>query len=276
MRDSVPVRRRRARQARAAGRRRGKSGSDGGNRVTSREKVIVVLPAYNAERTLERTCAEIPRDVVDEVVLVDDASRDGTVALARRLGLAVVVHEENRGYGGNQKSCYKAALARGAGIVVMLHPDYQYPPQVIPAMVALLRSGLFDVVLGSRILVRGALAGGMPLYKYFGNRILTMLQNLVVGRKLSEYHTGFRAFRRDVLERLPLESNGDGFVFDNQMLCQAIYFGFAIGEISSPCRYFPEASSIGLLAGLRYAGGVMLTALQFRLCRWGLLRLPRF
>lgn len=231
-----------------------------------------MLPAYNAERTLERTCADIPPQTVDEILLVDDASRDRTVEVARRLGIPTLVHSENRGYGANQKSCYRAALDRGADIVVMLHPDYQYPPQLIPAMVALLRSGMYDLVLGSRILVRGALQGGMPLYKYVGNRVLTLFQNFVLGRKLSEYHTGFRAFRREVLESLPLEANDDGFVFDNQILCQAIYHGFSIGEISSPCRYIPEASSIGPLSSLRYAAGVVATALQYRLNRWGLLR----
>jgi glycosyltransferase involved in cell wall biosynthesis len=239
-------------------------------------KVIVVLPAYNAERTLERTCAEIPRAAVDEVILVDDASRDGTVALARRLGLTVFVHPKNRGYGGNQKTCYRAALEHGAAIVVMLHPDYQYPPQIIPAMVAMVRSGLFDVVLGSRILVRGAREGGMPLYKYAGNRALTLLENVLVGRKLSEYHTGFRAFRRQVLEALPLEANSDDFVFDNQVICQAIWQGYAIGEVSSPCRYFPEASSIGFGSSLRYGLGVLRTGLTFRLARWGLVRSPLF
>jgi glycosyltransferase involved in cell wall biosynthesis len=246
--------------------------SAGGTAGAATSKVVVVLPAYNAEKTLERTCAEIPRQVVDEILLVDDASRDRTVEVARRLGISTLVHAANRGYGANQKSCYRAALERGADIVVMLHPDYQYPPQLIPAMVALLRSGLYDVVLGSRVLVRGALQGGMPLYKYIGNRVLTMFENLVIGRKLSEYHTGYRAFRREVLENLPIEVNADGFVFDNQMLCQAIYHGFSIGEISSPCRYFPEASSIGPLSSLRYAAGVVRTALQFRLNRWGLLR----
>ena len=239
-------------------------------------KVVVILPAYNAEKTLERTCAEIPSGTADEILLVDDASRDRTVEVARRLGLLTIVHPVNRGYGANQKSCYRAALERGADIIVMLHPDYQYPPQLIPAMVALLRSGLYDVVLGSRILVRGALRGGMPLYKYIGNRVLTMFQNLVIGRKLSEYHTGFRAYRREVLETLPIEDNADGFVFDNQLLCQAIYHGFSVGEISSPCRYFPEASSIGPLSSLRYAAGVIRTALQFRLNRWGVLRSPLF
>jgi len=240
----------------------------------ARGKVIVVLPAYNAERTLERTCAEIPRDVVDEIILVDDASRDGTVDLARRLGLTTVVHARNLGYGGNQKTCYREALTRGAEFVVMLHPDYQYPPRIIPAMVAMLRSGLFDVVLGSRVLVRGALTGGMPLYKYAGNRSLTLIQNLLVGAKLSEYHTGYRAFTRRVLETLPLSENSDCFVFDNQMLCQAIAFDFPIGEVSSPCRYFAEASSIGFFASVRYGFGVLATGLVFRLHRWGLAR-PR-
>jgi len=238
----------------------------------ARGKVIVVLPAYNAERPPERTCAEIPREVVDEIILVDDASGDGTADLARRLGLTTVVHARNLGYGGNQKTCYREALARGADFVVMLHPDYQYPARVIPAMVAMLRSGLFDVVLGSRILVRGALAGGMPIYKYAGNRFLTLIQNLLVGAKLSEYHTGYRAFTRRLLETLPLAENSDGFVFDNQILCQAIGFDFSIGEVSSPCRYFPEASSIGFFASVRYGFGVLATALVFRLHRWGLVR----
>ncbi len=238
--------------------------------MPDRERVVVVLPAYNAEKTLERTLAEIPQGVVDELILVDDASRDGTVALAQRLGLTTIVHPRNRGYGGNQKTCYQAALECGAGIVVMLHPDYQYPPRLIPAMVELLKSGLFDAVIGSRVLVRGALKGGMPLYKYAGNRCLTLLENLLLGRKLSEYHSGFRAFTRRVLTTLPLLENSDGFVFDNQMLCQAIYFGFSIGEISSPCRYFPEASSIGPLSSMRYGLGVLRTGLQFRLARWRL------
>jgi glycosyltransferase involved in cell wall biosynthesis len=238
----------------------------------ARAKVVVVLPAYNAERTLERTCAEIPRDVVDEIILVDDASRDGTVDLARRLGLTTVVHAKNLGYGGNQKTCYREALGRNAGFVVMLHPDYQYPPPIIAAMVAMLRSGYFDVVLGSRVLVRGALAGGMPLYKYVANRVLTLVENLLLGVKLSEYHTGYRAFTRRVLETLPLAENSDDFVFDNQMLCQAIAAGFSIGEVSSPCRYFPEASSINFRRSVRYGFGVLATAALFRLHRWGLVR----
>ena len=238
--------------------------------------MIVVLPAYNAARTLERTCAEIPAGAADEIILVDDASSDDTVAVARRLGLTVVAHPKNLGYGGNQKTCYRAALEHGAGIVVMLHPDYQYPPQILPAMVEMVRSRLFDVVLGSRILGRGALEGGMPLYKYAGNRILTLAENLLVGRKLSEYHTGYRAYSRKVLETLPLLENSDGFVFDNQILCQAIAFGFAIGEVSSPCRYFPEMSSIGFASSVRYGFGVLGTGVEYRLHRMGLRRSRRF
>jgi glycosyltransferase involved in cell wall biosynthesis len=244
--------------------------------MVERQRVVVVLPAYNAERTLERTCSEIPRDVVDEIILVDDASHDRTVEVARLLGIPTIVHPKNRGYGANQKTCYQAALERGADIVVMLHPDYQYPPRVIPSMVALLKSGLFDVVIGSRILVRSALKGGMPLYKYAGNRCLTLAENALLGRKLSEYHTGFRAFTRDVLLKLPLLENSDGFVFDNEMLCQAIYFGFSVGEVSSPCRYFPEASSIGFASSVRYGLGVLRTGVLYRLNRWGLLRTPIF
>jgi glycosyltransferase involved in cell wall biosynthesis len=233
-------------------------------------KVVITMPAYHAADTLERTVADIPVGIADELILVDDASGDETVAVARKLNITVYVHDENRGYGGNQKTCYRRALEHGADIVVMLHPDYQYPPQVIPAMVALLRSGMFDVVLGSRILVRGALAGGMPLYKYAGNRMLTLIENLLVGTKLSEYHTGFRAFTRRVLETLPLEENSDDFLFDNQMLCQAIWLGCSIGEVSSPCRYFAEASSIGFGSSVRYGFGVLRTAATFRLNRWGI------
>jgi glycosyltransferase involved in cell wall biosynthesis len=241
-----------------------------------RDRVIVVLPAYNAARTLERTCAEIPPGAADEIILVDDASHDDTVTVARRLGLTVVTHPQNLGYGGNQKTCYRAALERGAGIVVMLHPDYQYPPQILPAMVEMVRSRLFDVVLGSRILGRGALEGGMPLYKYAGNRLLTLAENVLVGRKLSEYHTGYRAYSRRVLETLPILENSDGFVFDNQILCQAIAFGYAIGEVSSPCRYFAEMSSIGFASSVRYGLGVLSTGLEYRLDRMGVRRSRRF
>ena len=235
-------------------------------------KVAVVLPAYNAERTLERTCAEIPRDLVDDVILTDDASRDGTVALARRLGLHVITHDRNLGYGGNQKTCYAAALARGADHVVMLHPDYQYSPRLLRAMSAMLSSGHYDAVIASRILGRGALAGGMPAYKYVANRALTFAQNVLMGAKLSEYHTGYRAWTRSVLEALPLERCSDDFVFDNQMLALALQRGFRVGEISCPTKYFPEASSINLRRSVVYGLGVLQTAAQYRLHQSGLRR----
>src|SRR5688572_17000135 len=210
------------------------------------KRVIVVLPAYNAGRTLEQTIGEIPPGVVDDLLLVDDASGDDTVEVAGRLGVPYVVHSENRGYGGNQKTCYTEALRRGADIVVMLHPDYQYTPKLIGAMAWLVASGEFEVVLGSRILGTGAIKGGMPRYKYVANRFLTAVENVLLGCKLSEFHTGFRAFSRRVLETLPLEENSDDFVFDNQMLAQAVFFDFKIGEITCPTRYFAEASSINL------------------------------
>ena len=222
-------------------------------------KVAVVLPAYNAERTLRRTYDDIPRDVVDDVILTDDASRDGTATLARSLGIHTLVHDSNRGYGANQKSCYAAALARGADIVVMLHPDYQYSPRLVTAMASMIASGHYDVVLGSRILGLGALIGGMPYWKYVANRALTLFQNIVMRQKLSEYHSGYRAWSRDVLERLPLEACSDDFVFDNQMLAQAAWFGMHIGEISCPTRYFAEASSINFRRSVTYGFGVVHT-----------------
>jgi glycosyltransferase involved in cell wall biosynthesis len=234
-------------------------------------KVLVVMPAYNAEKTLRCTYAEIPHQIVDEVVLVDDASQDHTVAVSRDLGITTVVHSENRGYGGNQKTCYKTALALGADIVIMLHPDYQYTPRLITAMASLLAEGLFDCVLGSRILGVGALKGGMPLYKYVANRFLTAVQNLIIGYKLSEYHTGYRAFTRAVLEALPIEANSDGFIFDNQMLCQIIYGGYTIGEITCPTLYMDDASSIDFLNSVIYGLGVLKTAALFRLHRWKLI-----
>ncbi|MGE5270319.1 MAG: glycosyltransferase family 2 protein [Thiohalocapsa sp.] len=234
------------------------------------KKVAIVLPAYNAARTLRQTYAEIPRDVVDDILLVDDASHDNTVNLAAALGIDAIRHDRNRGYGGNQKTCYAAALARGADIVVMLHPDYQYTPKLVTAMAAMIASDEFDVVLGSRILGRGALAGGMPLYKYVANRLLTLFQNIMLGQKLSEYHTGYRAWSRQVLETLPLHHCAEDFVFDNQMLAQATYFGFRIGEISCPTKYFPEASSINFRRSVIYGLGVLKTSLQYRLQRWGL------
>jgi glycosyltransferase involved in cell wall biosynthesis len=236
-------------------------------------RITVVLPAYNAEATLRSTYDEIPLDIVDDVILTDDSSRDGTVALARRLGIHTLVHESNRGYGGNQKTCYQAALSRGADVVIMLHPDYQYTPKLIGAMSAMIIDAGFDLVLGSRILGIGALEGGMPRYKYVANRLLTAVQNLLVGHKLSEYHTGYRAWSRVVLERLPLLRNSDDFLFDNQMLTQAIYFGYRIAEVSCPTRYFPEASSIGFGRSVRYGLGVLATAIQCRLQLW---RLGRF
>ena len=234
------------------------------------QRLITVLPAYNAGRTLEKTVHEVPSGLVDEFVLVDDGSIDDTVKVAERLGIPFVVHPQNRGYGGNQKTCYRAALARGADIVVMLHPDYQYSPRLLGAMAWLVASNEFDVVLGSRILGRGALEGGMPLYKYIANRFLTAFENIMLGVKLSEYHTGYRAFSRRVLETLPIDRNSDDFVFDNQMLAQAVAFGFRIGEISCPTRYFPEASSINFSRSVVYGLGVVQTSLAFRLHAWGL------
>ena len=239
-------------------------------------KVAVVLPAYNAARTLRRTVAEIPRDVVDDVILTDDCSRDDTIAVARELGLHVIRHDENRGYGGNQKSCYAAALARGADVVVMLHPDYQYSPRLVRAMASMIASGHYDAVFASRILGCGALRGGMPIYKYVFNRMLTLAQNLLMRKKLSEYHTGYRAWNRQVLERLPLLSCSDDFVFDNQMIAQAAWFGFELGEISCPTKYFPEASSINFRRSCAYGLGVLRTSIEYRLARWGLRRSALF
>jgi glycosyltransferase involved in cell wall biosynthesis len=233
-------------------------------------KVVTVMPAYNAEQTIERTCAEIDRDVVDEVILVDDASRDTTVEKASRLGLHIVVHPRNRGYGGNQKTCYTEALGLGADIVVMLHPDYQYTPLLLPAMASMIASGLYDCVIGSRIIGGRARAGGMPTYKYAANRILTAIQNLAMGSKLTEFHTGYRAFSREVLLALPLEENSDDFLFDNQMLSQIVYFGYRIGEVSCPTKYFAEASSIPFWRASRYGVGCLRTAALFRAARLGI------
>jgi glycosyltransferase involved in cell wall biosynthesis len=238
--------------------------------VVNGKKVLVVMPAYNAEKTLDRTLAEVPPGVVDEFLLVDDASVDGTIVRAATLGIPYLVHPWNRGYGGNQKTCYSEALRRGADIVIMLHPDYQYTPRLIGAMAWLVASGEFDVVLGSRILGSSAIRGGMPRYKYVANRFLTAVENILLGSKLSEFHTGYRAFSRRVLETLPLEENSDDFVFDNQMLAQAVYFDFRIGEISCPTRYTAESSSINLRRSIAYGLGVLLTAVQFRLQRWRL------
>jgi len=239
------------------------------------KRIVVVLPAYNAEKTLEATVRELP-ELVDDCILVDDKSHDQTVAVARRLGLHVEVHEENRGYGGNQKTCYATALERGADVVVMIHPDYQYSPLLVTAMASMVAYGVYDLALGSRILGNGALRGGMPVYKYFFNRCLTAFQNLLLGARLSEYHTGFRAYDRGLLMSLPLARNSDDFVFDNQILAQAILFGARIGEISCPTRYFPEASSINFRRSTIYGLGVLKTSLQFRFAKWNLHRPPVF
>ena len=228
---------------------------------------MVVLPAYNAAKTLRATIEGVPRGFVDEFILVDDASQDETEALSRDLGLTTLKHPKNRGYGGNQKTCYAAALAAGADVIVMLHPDYQYSPRLVPALAWLVASGEYDVALGSRILGGTALGGGMPLYKYVSNRALTLLQNLATGAKLSEYHTGFRAFSREALEAVPWKDNSDDFVFDNQILCQVLAEGFRIGEISCPTKYFAEASSISFTRSVRYGLGVVFEAIRFRLRR---------
>lgn len=236
------------------------------------KRIVVVMPAYNAEKTLRMTYGEIPREFVDEVVLVDDASTDGTAEVAKGLGIRTIVHRMNKGYGANQKTCYEEALRLGADVVVMLHSDYQYPPKLVVAAASMAASGLYDVVLGSRVLSGGALKGGMPLYKYAANRFLTFVQNILLGKRLSEYHTGFRAFTRRVLESLPLGENSDDFVFDNQMLAQAVYFGFSIGEVSCPAKYFEDASSIGFWRSLKYGLGVLCTSLKFRLQKMGVAR----
>ncbi|MEM7496724.1 MAG: glycosyltransferase family 2 protein [Pseudomonadota bacterium] len=233
------------------------------------QRVCVVLPAYNAAATLKATYRDLPRDVVDDIVLVDDASPDNTVEVAEELGIHVVRHPKNRGYGGNQKTCYRTALDRGADIVVMVHPDYQYSPKLVTAMSSMIASGEFDVVLGSRILGIGALAGGMPLYKYIANRGLTFAQNLMLSHKLSEYHTGYRAWSREVLETLPLDRCSDDFVFDNQMLSQAIYMRFRMGEISCPTRYFDDASSINFPRSVKYGLGCLGTGASFVMARMG-------
>lgn len=235
------------------------------------------MPAYNAASTLEQTYKEIPHHIVDDVILVDDKSNDNTPEVARQLGIKhIIVHENNVGYGGNQKSCYEAALSLDADIVIMLHPDYQYTPKLCESMASLLAEGVFNCVLGSRILGKGALKGGMPVYKYISNRFLTAFQNFFLNYKLSEYHTGYRAFTREILKRLPLENNSDNFLFDNQMLAQIIYAGYDIGEVTCPTRYEEESSSISLKASSRYGIGVIATSLQFRLHRWKLFRSPLF
>jgi glycosyltransferase involved in cell wall biosynthesis len=239
------------------------------------KRIAVVMPAYNAERTLEKTVRELP-DVVDIKILVDDCSKDKTALLAESLGVQTFVHDANYGYGRNQQTCYREALAAGADIVVMVHPDYQYTPSLVSAMAGMVASGVYDMVLGSRILGGGALKGGMPLYKYIANRFLTAFQNLFLGAKLSEYHTGFRAFSREMLQALPLLENSDDFVFDNQMIAQAVMFGFRIGEISCPTKYFEEASSINFKRSVKYGMGVLATTASFVAHRRGLAHAPIF
>jgi len=235
------------------------------------KRVVVVLPAYNAARTVELTVRDIPKEV-DECILVDDNSQDGTAEVGRSLGLIVEVHPKNRGYGANQKTCYRKALEHGADIVVMLHPDYQYTPSLVTPLAAMIASGVYDLALGSRILGGGALRGGMPLYKYVANRFLTAFQNILLGAKLSEYHTGFRAYSKELLQSLPLAHNSDDFIFDNQFIAQALLFGARVGEISCPAKYFPEASSINFRRSLTYGLGVLKTSIEFRLAKWRLYR----
>jgi glycosyltransferase involved in cell wall biosynthesis len=235
------------------------------------KKVVVVMPAYNAEKTLKITYDEIPFDIVDDVVLVDDKSSDKTSDLAREIGIKHVIrHEKNLGYGGNQKSCYRKALELGADITIMVHPDYQYTPKLIPAMASVIASGLYDSVLASRILGKGALRGGMPMYKYIANRFLTMTQNILIGQKLSEYHTGYRAFSRDILETIDFEANSDDFVFDNQMICQVFHAGFEIAEVTCPTKYFEEASSINFARSSTYGLGVLKWSFIYWLSKRGL------
>lgn len=245
--------------------------------MLNNRKVVVVLPAYKAEKTLEQTYKEIPFDIVDEVVLVDDASPDNTVEEAKRIGIKhVIKHEQNKGYGGNQKTCYNKALSLGADIVIMLHPDYQYTPKLIPSMAYIIAQDLYPVVMGSRILGKGALKGGMPMYKYIFNRCLTLFQNIMIGQKLSEYHTGYRAFSREVLETIPFEKCSDDFVFDNQMLSQIFMAGFDIGEVTCPTKYFEEASSINFSRSTTYGLGVIQTSVTHLLQKMGIINSPLY
>ena len=244
--------------------------------VAARPKIVVIMPAYNAAETIERTFYDIPEGFADEVVVVDDASVDNTVEVARRLGVEVIEHPKNRGYGGNQKTCYAKALRNGPQIIVMLHPDYQYDPKKMPELVAPIIAGEADVVFGSRLMEGGALRGGMPFYKYLGNRFLTAVENLVLGLRFSELHTGLRAYRREVLERIPLNENSDDFVFDSQIIAQVVYYGFRMAEIPVECRYMPEASSIGLKRSIKYGLSTLVVLGELLLHRWGVHRSPRF
>ena len=237
--------------------------------VLNGKKIAVVLPAYNAAQTIGKTYSEIPMELVDTVILVDDASRDNTSGIAQKLGIEHVIrHESNKGYGGNQKSCYEKALSMGADIIIMLHPDYQYTPKLIHAISGIIAFDVYPVVLGSRILGKGALKGGMPIYKYIANRILTLFQNILMGQKLSEYHTGYRAFSKEIFEKINIQNNSDDFVFDNQMLAQICFKGYEIGEVTCPTKYFEEASSINFRRSTTYGLGVLKTSLLFRLAKW--------
>lgn len=245
--------------------------------MLNNKKIVVVMPAYNAEKTLERTYASLPHDIVDHVILVDDCSSDDTVKVAENLNIAHTIrHESNMGYGANQKTCYTRALELGADVVVMVHPDYQYEPRLVTAMVSMIAMGVYDCVIASRILGVGALRGGMPVYKYIANRILTAYQNLLLPFKLSEYHSGYRAFSRPLLEGLPLEENSDDFLFDNQMLVQVITQGYAIGEVSCPTRYLPDSSSINLMRSIKYGLAVIVTTIEYKLSQYGIIKSRRF
>ena len=237
------------------------------------KKVVVVMPAYNAEKTLKQTFDELDFSIVDDVILVDDKSSDRTSELAKEIGIKhVITHEQNKGYGGNQKSCYRKALELDADITIMVHPDYQYTPKLVPVMAHMIGSGLYDSVMASRILGKGALRGGMPLYKYIANRFLTASQNFIIGQKLSEYHTGYRAFSKKILQTIDFEANSDDFVFDNQMICQIFHAGFEIAEVTCPTKYFEEASSINFARSTTYGIGVLITSLQYRLDKWGIVK----
>ena len=245
--------------------------------MINNKKIVVVMPAYNAANTIEKTYRELPLDVIDEVILVDDASSDNTTEIAKKLGnIHVIRHEENLGYGGNQKTCYNKALTLGADVIVMVHPDYQYEPKLVTAMASLIAQGIFDCTLGSRILGTGALRGGMPIYKYIANRLLTAYQNTLIPYKLSEYHTGYRAFSREVIETLPLEENSNDFIFDNQMLVQVIGSGFSIGEVTCPTRYMDDSSSINIARSIQYGLCVITTTIEYKLAQYGIRKSKRF
>jgi glycosyltransferase involved in cell wall biosynthesis len=244
--------------------------------MLNNKKIVVVLPAYNAEKTLNTTYDDIPKDIVDEIVMVDDYSRDRTVEVARSLGMRVFVHDKNMGYGANQKTCYREALSLGADVIIMLHPDYQYPPKLITAMAAPIAAGVFDIMLGSRILCNNAVKGGMPLYKYFANRILTLVENAILRCKLSEYHTGYRAFSKEVLRFLPILENSDDFIFDNEILTQALYFGYNIGELSAPSQYTKDSSSINFRRSVVYGISVLITAFKYFLQKHSIARFRIF